>query len=73
MASEPRDWANESFALAEAAKTEYCSLRATSCDPGSGSVTIDSAYIQANVPVVRTQLQKAGVRLAHLLDEAFSN
>jgi hypothetical protein len=63
-ASEPRDWANESFALAEAAPTEYCSLGATSCDPPSGSPTIDSAYVQANVPVVRTQLQKAGVARA---------
>jgi hypothetical protein len=31
-------------------------------------VTLDAAYIQANTPMVRKQLQKAGVRLAHLLD-----
>jgi hypothetical protein len=34
-------------------------------------VKIDAAYIQANTPIVREQLQKAGVRLAHLLDAAF--
>jgi hypothetical protein len=33
-------------------------------------VKIDAAYIQANAPIVREQLQKAGVRLAHLLDAA---
>ena len=30
----------------------------------------DAAYVQANAPIVREQLQKAGVRLAHLLDSA---
>jgi hypothetical protein len=33
-------------------------------------VTIDAAYVQANAPIVREQLQKAAVRLAHLLDAA---
>jgi hypothetical protein len=33
-------------------------------------VKINQAYIEANVPVVKEQLQKAGIRLAHLLDEA---
>ena len=31
---------------------------------------IDQAYIDANVPVVKEQLQKAGIRLAALLDKA---
>jgi hypothetical protein len=30
----------------------------------------DAAYIVANTPIIREQLQKAGVRLAHLLDAA---
>ena len=73
-ASDPRDWANESFALAEAVKTGYCVVHGTSCDmPGSGHVTIDAGYLQANEPVVKEQLQKAGVRLARLLDIAFGN
>jgi hypothetical protein len=39
-------------------------------DLPSEAVTIDAAYIQANTPIIREQLQKAGVRLAHLLDSA---
>ena len=31
---------------------------------------IDAAYVEANTPIVREQLQKAGVRLAHVLDAA---
>jgi hypothetical protein len=29
-----------------------------------------AAYVVANAPIVREQLQKTGVRLAHLLDAA---
>jgi S1/P1 Nuclease len=41
-----------------------------SCDNPDGSVRVDQAYIDANVPVVKEQLQKAGIRLASLLDKA---
>jgi S1/P1 Nuclease len=68
--SEPMDWANESFAIAEQVQTKYCVRQGASCDQPAGKETIDDAYIVANVPVVREQLQKAGVRLAHLLDAA---
>jgi hypothetical protein len=67
-ASEPRDWANESFAISEAAKTGYCLMQGTSCGPAIGSVPITAEYLAANEPVVREQLQKAGVRLARILD-----
>jgi hypothetical protein len=70
-ASQPRDWANESFALAEALKTGYCVRRGASCDQPQGSVQISSDYLNANKPVVKQQLQKAGVRLARMLDIAF--
>jgi hypothetical protein len=40
---------------------------------GSAKVKIDAAYVEANTPIVREQLQKAGVRLAHLLDSAWAN
>src|SRR5262249_16610434 len=74
ISSDPRDWANESFAIAEAAKTKYCVMHAASCDsPPSAHLAIDNDYVDANLPVVREQLQKAGVRLAHLLDRAFGN
>ena len=66
--SKPMDWANESFAIAEQAQTEYCIRQGASCDQPAGKVTIDAAYVVANAPVIREQLQKASVRLAHLLD-----
>jgi hypothetical protein len=49
-------------------------MHGPSCDlPSSGAVTVDAAYIKANEPVVKEQLQKAGVRLARLLDIAFGD
>jgi hypothetical protein len=68
--SAPMDWANESFAIAEQAQTKYCILQGASCDQPSDKVKIDAAYVAANTPIVKEQLQKAGVRLAHLLDTA---
>jgi hypothetical protein len=68
--SDPMDWANESFAIAEQAQTKYCIRQGASCDHPSGKVTIDAAYVAANTPIVKEQLQKSGVRLAHLLDVA---
>jgi hypothetical protein len=68
--SAPMDWANESFAIAEQARTEYCIRQGASCDQPAGKVTIDAGYVAANGPIVREQLQKAGVRLAHMLDAA---
>jgi hypothetical protein len=68
--SVPMDWANESFAIAEQARTEYCIRQGASCDHPLDKVKIDAAYVAVNTPIVREQLQKAGVRLAHLLDAA---
>jgi len=67
--STPMEWANESFAITEGAKTEYCAEGQGSCEPTSSSVKIDEAYIAANAPLVRLQLEKAGVRLAEMLDD----
>jgi hypothetical protein len=63
-------WANESFAIAEQAQTKYCIHQGASCDQAAGKVKIDTAYVDANAPIIREQLQKAAVRLAHLLDAA---
>jgi hypothetical protein len=68
--SDPKDWANESFAIAEQTQTKYCIRQGASCDQPAGKVTIDAAYVVTNAPIIREQLQKAGVRLAHLLDAA---
>ena len=68
-AADIHDWANESFALAEAVKVGYCARHGASCDlPSPSHVEIDAAYVSANVGTVREQLTKAGVRLAKLLD-----
>lgn len=72
-ASEPRDWANESFAFAEAIATKYCEKHGQSCDKPDGSVTIDADYLESNQPILKEQLQKAGVRLSKLLDTAFGD
>jgi hypothetical protein len=71
--SGPRQWANESFQITESAKTKYCVQQGGSCEQPAGRVRIDQAYIDANVPVVKEQLQKAGIRLASLLDEALGD
>jgi hypothetical protein len=68
--SKPMDWANESLAIAEQAQTKYCIRQGASCDQPAGKVVIDAAYVAANTPIIREQLQKVGVRLAHLLDAA---
>jgi hypothetical protein len=68
--SKPMDWANESFAIAEQAQTKYCIRQGASCEQPAGKVTIDAVYVVANTPIVREQLQKAGIRLTHLLDAA---
>jgi hypothetical protein len=44
----------------------------SSCEPDSPQLRIDRAYVEANTPIVREQLLKAGIRLAHLLDDAFT-
>jgi hypothetical protein len=36
----------------------------------SEATTPRKEYVAANTPIIREQLQKAGVRLAHLLDAA---
>jgi hypothetical protein len=68
--SKPMEWANESFAIAEQAQTKYCIRQGAPCDHPSGKVHVDAAYVVTNAPIIREQLQKAGVRLAHLLDAA---
>ena len=67
-----KDWANESFALTERSETRYCVREGTTCAPPAERLRIDPAYLAANVPVVRVQLLKAGVRLAYLLDRALA-
>jgi hypothetical protein len=47
-ASDPRDWANDSFAIAQAAKTHYYEMHASTCDKPGGNVQISSDYLKAS-------------------------
>jgi hypothetical protein len=48
-------------------------MHGQTCDTGVGTVSIGTDYLDANEPLVKEQLQKAGVRLARILDTAFGN
>jgi hypothetical protein len=71
--SEPKDWANETFKITESAQTKYCVKHGDRCDKPDIRVRIDQAYIDANVLIVKEQLQKAGIRLSALLDKALGD
>jgi hypothetical protein len=61
------EWANESLALA---RTEiYAALGGTG--DTNAPLILPNDYAAAKAPIVKTQLQKAGVRLAWVLNEAF--
>jgi hypothetical protein len=66
-----KDWANESFDVALAANTRYCVQSGSTCDVPEGSVALDEEYVRVNTPILREQVAKAGVRLAHMLEKAF--
>lgn len=70
QASDPGDWANESFEITRTAATRYCTQQVGSCNQPSDEVVVDEASILVNKAIVRTQLAKAGARLAHLLNKA---
>jgi nuclease S1 len=72
-ATVPRDWANESFSVAESVPTMYCVMHGPSCDATVTYLNIDAAYLAANETAVKGQLQMAGVRLAGILDRSLSN
>ena len=62
----PRKWSEE--AHREAQKTVYGKL--PKAEPGA-AVTLGADYEQAADPLVRVQIEKAGDRLAHTLNEIF--
>ena len=66
------EWVKESHAFARA--VVYAALPvAFSCSGGFGGVlTIDRAYYSKAVPVMESQIRKAGIRLARVLNEVFS-
>jgi nuclease S1 len=76
------DWATESLVLAREASVQYCVPKGNACDydaarptyePGSPErvVDVDAAYLNAQTASVIARLKRGGVRLAHLLNNAF--
>jgi hypothetical protein len=83
IASGPVAWANESFRIVTAPPVRYCVREGGGCLYEAGNATygegeepkviaIDTGYIDANRLVIQERLAQAGIRLAHLLDEALA-
>ncbi|MES2046002.1 MAG: S1/P1 nuclease [Pseudomonadota bacterium] len=65
------DWSRESWQLAH--DVVYTSaLKGDPCAPNPAHVTLDDATIDSLVPAARLQLERGGLRLAKLLDKAFT-
>lgn len=63
------DWSRESWAIARAA-TYATALGGDPCGPTPTRVKLDNATIAGLVPTVRLEIERGGLRLARLLDEA---
>jgi hypothetical protein len=83
LASNPADWANESFAIATSPGVGYCVRADTGCwydrdrerlEPGhpEKSVLVDASYIESNAPIVNDRWARAGIRLAGLLNKTLA-
>ena len=81
IASTPLAMANEFFAIAISPTIRYCLPVDDGCwyeaatstfEPGEPvkTVTIGAEYLDAAALIIRQRLKQAGVRLAHLLDQA---
>lgn len=78
VSSAPWQWAAESYAIAIRPQTGYCVIangicRYSASQPTfvSGSqraLTIDSAYADAAMPLIRQRITQAGIRLAHMIN-----
>jgi hypothetical protein len=75
------EWANESFQITLTPSVEYCIRQQGACwyssdnlmlqdDEPRRRVTVDSAYMDAQVDTVKLRLKQAAVRLAAVLDRA---
>ncbi len=70
---DPKQWAWETHELAVTRAYRFTDGSPLPRAVDGGTIDLTEAnYISANVPVVREQLQKAGVRLAWLINEALS-
>jgi hypothetical protein len=66
----PRDWAREAFALAKSAAYSLGSL--AGCYRDAAPVPLPNGYDARARDIAAVQIEKAGVRLARLLNDAFN-
>jgi hypothetical protein len=77
----PSEWAEESYTITLTPAVEYCNKKADACcypkgdtceRNGSGKATLHlhDSYLDAHSDAVETQMKKAGVRLAWLIEQA---
>jgi len=64
------DWSRESWGVAHDAV--YATALGDPCGPKPARAAIDEAKIEALIPVTRLQIERGGMRLARLLDEALN-
>ena len=64
------EWSRESWQVSHDAV--YASVEDDPCAPNPARVTMNDATIARLVPVARLQVERAGLRLAKLLDRAFA-
>lgn len=67
-AGDVTDWSRESWQVAH--DSAYGSVMADACAPTPPHVSLDEAQIERLVPVARLEVERGGLRLAKLLDEA---
>ncbi len=62
------DWSRESWQVAH--DVTYASVMADPCAPTPAHVAMDEATIEKDVPIARLEVERGGLRLAKLLDQA---
>ena len=65
------DWSRESWQLSHDV-TYATALNGDACGPAGRKVTLDDATVARLAPIARLQIEKAGLRLAKLLDRALA-
>ena len=84
LASDPVDWANESFAITRTPEFGYCVMVHDTCQYAADNVefdegepervvVVDDGYLDMHAAIARKRIAMAGVRLAGLLRRALGN
>jgi hypothetical protein len=84
LASNPVDWANESFAIAREPEVGYCIMVDGTCQYAADIaefeegepervVVVDDGYLDRHASIAQQRIAIAGVRLAGLLNRALGD